>query len=102
MKEIANDDLKLEQIPDPDQGCDRWIYFAHSINGYTQDPLIKKREQHSSVQNARTLTELRCALFHLARADRWQGSTAPVPGLEKDVETLLRKIRSKVAEGELE
>ena len=102
MKEIANDDLKLEQIPDPDQGCDRWIYFAHSINGYTQHPLIKKREQHSSVQTARTLTELRCALFHLARADRWQGSTAPVPGLEKDVETLLLKIRSKVAKGELE
>ena len=41
MKEIANDDLKLEQIPDPDQGCDRWICL-HSINGYTQDPLIKK------------------------------------------------------------
>lgn len=102
MKEISNEDLTVIHISDPESGHDRWIHFAHTINGYEVDPLIKQTDPHSSVHTARTLTELRCALFHLARADRWQGATAPVPGLEEDVETLLRKIRAKVAAGELE
>ena len=101
MDKVANEKLCLEKIPDPEKGITGWIQFAHTINGYTEDPSKAKGQKRSSVRSAQTLTELRCALFHLARADRWQGNVVPVPNLEEDVMNLLKKIRTKVAEGDL-
>jgi hypothetical protein len=70
--------------------------FAHTINGYERDPGQKHCGENSTVETARTMTELRCALFHLARQDRWQGGTAPVPDLEENACELLSKIRAKL------
>ena len=103
MNVIANKDLRLEMIPDPaeaERGSAtfhrEWVVFAHTINGYKRDPLQRLCGEISTVETARTMTELRCALFHLARQDRWQGGTAPVPDLEENVCQLLRKIRAKL------
>ena len=101
MEKIPNEELCLEKIPDPEKGITGWIQFAHTINGYTEDPRNAEFQQRSSIRSARTLTELRCDLFHLARADRWQGNVVPVPNLEEDVMTLLRKIRIKIAQRDL-
>ena len=103
MEFIDDQDLTLEMIPTPDAtGFDSpefhksWVEFALTTNGYEQDPAIRRREGNSNAATATSLRELRCALFHLARQDRWQGGTAPVPGLKRDVLFLLSRIREMV------
>lgn len=34
MNQISNQDLKLDEIPDPDGNLNAWIRFAHTIDGY--------------------------------------------------------------------
>ena len=106
MQFIDDHALTLEMIPIPDaEGFDStefhrsWVEFALTINGYEQDPANWRREGNSNATTASNLTELRCALFHLARQDRWQGGTAPVPGLKRDVLFLLTRIREEVQGG---
>ncbi len=80
MTFIFNKDLSLEMVPDPDQHrwesdvfTQAWLEFALTINGYTRDPMRNTSEGMSTLRTARTMTELRCALFHLQRHDKWQG-----------------------------
>ena len=95
MKTIRNSALKIDKIPDPDNyryGCD-WVKFAHTINGYEVAGSFEECARLSNDGQANTLTELRCALFFMSRAERHSGcdfSGSP------ELNTLLRKIRAKV------
>ena len=95
---IFNKDLTLEMVPDPDQhswesdvfGHD-WRAFAITINGYTRDPMRKICEGlNSTLQTTKTMTELRCALFHLQRHDHWQGINDDA--MEEEVRQILRQV----------
>ena len=93
MKTIRNSALKIDKIPDPDGRMTDWAKFAHTINGYEVAGSIEECARLSNDGQANTLTELRCALFFMSRAERHSGcdfSGSP------ELNTLLRKIRAKV------
>jgi hypothetical protein len=93
MRTIRNSALKIDKIPDPDARMADWAKFAHTINGYEVAGSIEECAQLADNGRAKTLTELRCALFFMSRAERHTGcdfSDSP------EVHTLLRKIRAKV------
>ena len=93
MKTIRNSALKIDKIPDPDGRMTDWARFAHTINGYEVAGSIEECARLSNDGQANTLTELRCALFFMSRAERHSGcdfSGSP------ELNTLLRKIRAKV------
>jgi len=104
LRFIFNKDLTLEMVPDPDKHSwesdvfgHGWRAFAITINGYTRDPMRKISEGlNSTLQTAKTMTELRCALFHLQRHDYWQGINDDEI-LKDEVCELLRLIRMKLA-----
>jgi hypothetical protein len=72
--------------------------FAHSIDGYAEAGSFESCADPANNQAARTLTELRCALFFEARRDSRSGGMSDV---EPAVRDLLRAIRTKVANKEL-
>ena len=93
MKTIRNSALKIDKIPDPDGRMTDWAKFAHTINGYEVAGSFDECARLANDGQANTLTELRCALFFMSRAERhsgcdFSGST--------ELHTLLRKIRAKV------
>ena len=93
MRTIRNSALKIDKIPDPDGRIIDWARFAHTINGYEVAGSFEECARLSNDGQANTLTELRCALFFMSRAERHTGcdfSDSP------EVHTLLRKIRAKV------
>ena len=93
MKTIRNSALKIDKIPDPDGRMTDWAKFAHTINGYEVAGSFEECARLSNDGQANTLTELRCALFFMSRAERHTGCDffdSP------EVHTLLRKIRAKV------
>ena len=93
MKMIRNSTLKIDKIPDPDGRMTDWARFAHTINGYEVAGSFEECARLSNDGQANTLTELRCALFFMSRAERHSGcdfSGSP------ELHTLLRKIRAKV------
>ena len=102
MPEIANHQLTLDQIPDPNAEDCSWFEFAHSFNGYEAAgsfaacSAIAKRVK---ADGSGSLSELRCALFLSARAARHCGWDGPTP---ESVRHLLRQIRKKVASGDLD
>ena len=99
MNQISNQELKLQEIPDPDGNWNQWVHFAYTINGYELQGGFEPCADLANGGEARTLTELRCALFFEARRDRHSG------GLTDDsdvVKQLLRDIRRKVADQKLE
>jgi hypothetical protein len=101
MKEIPNSALKLDKIPDPDkQRCDcDWVKFAHTINGYEAAGGFAECAELAHSGHAKTLTELRCALFFMSRADRHSGTDSTD---SPELHTLLRQIRAKVQARELD
>ena len=102
MREIANHQLSLDQIPDPNAEDWSWIDFAHTFNGYEAAgsvaacSAIAKRVK---ADGSGSLSELRCTLFLTARALRHCGWDGPPPD---SVHHLLRQIRKKVASGDLD
>ena len=99
MKEIRNSSLKLGRIPNPDGSINDWIKFAHTINGYEAAGGFAECAELANLGLAKTLTELRCALFFMSRADRHSGTdSTDCPELH----TLLRKIRANVQARELD
>ncbi|MGA0041359.1 MAG: hypothetical protein ACO3NZ_16070 [Pirellulales bacterium] len=98
MRLIPNHRLVVARIPDPDGDLSRWHTFAHSIDGYAEAGSFESCADLANNQTARTLTELRCALFFEARRDRHSGGMSDV---EPAVRDLLRAIRTKVANKEL-
>ena len=99
MNQISNQDLKLDEIPDPDGNWDAWIRFAHTINGYEVQGGFKSCADLANGGEAKTLTELRCSLFFEARRERHSGGLTDVSDAVKQ---LLREIRRKVADQKLE
>jgi hypothetical protein len=100
MKELTNRQLQLARIPDPDGDLRKWEMFAHTINGYEAAGSDERCAQLYHDKSATTLTELRCALFFAARMER---HNAGGPCDESaGARVLLRRIREKVAAGELE
>ena len=99
MKEIRNSALKLEKMPDPDRRMYNWVKFAHTINGYETAGGLEECARLADPGNAKTLTELRCALFFISRSDRHSGydsSDSP------ELRNLIRRIRAKVQARELD
>ena len=99
LRVIPNEQLLLDQIPDPNVSLIGWEIFAHTINGYDVmggfEPCAELANSGTSV----TLTELRCCLFFEARRDRHSGGISTNEELIGD---LLRAIREKVKAGELD
>ena len=98
MNQISNQNLKLEEIPDPDGKWQQWVRFAHMVNGYEVHGGFKPCADLANGGEAKTLTELRCALFFEARRDRHSGGRSTDESLIRE---LLGAIRKKVEAHEL-
>lgn len=94
MEFIKNTQLRLELIPDPEGDLQGWEEFAHSIDGYKSAGSFKRCAELANEDTAKSLTELRCALFFVARAERHSGGFSDSTPKVRD---LLRRIREKVA-----
>ena len=104
-KQLTNDELILELIPDPDQDGFRraWNHFALTINGYEAcggfDECAKVAHKVWAKPEDATLTELRIGLFFKQRAGRfWE--ERPDGGTERAA-VLIRLITAKVMNGDL-
>jgi hypothetical protein len=97
LREISDDDLCLSDIPDDDAPWDPVVMdFALTLNGYEAIPSAEARRQLS--RNARTLTELRTALFLAQRAWRHRQEEADPSGEQLAyIRALVAQIRSAVA-----
>ena len=95
--QFSNDQLTLARIPDPDGDISDWERFAHSINGYEVAGSFEACADLANNGTAKTLTELRCALFFEARRMRHSGGFG---SSEEEIRQLLRRIREKVQAGE--
>ena len=107
-KLIPNENLDLEKIPNPDDKSsdyqETWMGFALTMNAYEvcgdSDTAFETRSKVFKDPLKASLTELRCALFVLQRHHRWN---APYSDPEdKRVVDLLKLIRDKVKNGELD
>ena len=96
--QFRNDQLTLARIPDPDGDISDWERFAHSINGYEAAGSFEACADLANNGTAKTLTELRCALFFEARRMRHSGGFGSA---EEEIRQLLRRIREKVQAGEV-
>jgi len=99
MKALANQQLILERIPDPDGDLWGWERFAHTINGYEVMGGFEPCAALANARSAATLVELRCSLFFEARRDRHSGGMA---SNDDRIRELLLAIRRKVEAGELD
>ena len=99
MNQISNQDLKLDEIPDPDGNWNQWGSFALTINGYGVQGGFEACADLANGGEAKTLTELRCALFFEARRERHSSRMTDV---SHAVKHLLRAIRQKVSDQELD
>ena len=99
MVEITNEELIVERIPDPEANLLGWERFAHTMNGYEQMGGFEHCADLANSGSARTLTELRCALFFEARRDRWSDGLSTN---EELIRGLLRAICQKLKAGELD
>jgi len=98
-RQFSNDQLTLARIPDPDGDISDWERFAHSINGYELAGSFEACADLANDGTAKTLTELRCALFFEARRMRHSGGFGSA---EEQIRQLLRRIRERVQDGELD
>ena len=99
MNQISNQELKLQEIPDPDGNWNQWIRFAYTFNGYEVQGGFEPCADLANKGEAKTLTELHCSLFFEARRERHSGGITDVSDVVKQ---LLRDIRRKVADQELD
>ena len=91
--------MKLEKIPNPDGNWNQWVRFAFTINGYEVQGEFEPCADLANGGQAKTLTELRCSLFFEARRERHSGGFTDVSDVVKQ---LLREIRRKIADKELD
>ena len=104
--QIANKDLVLEKIPNPEgESSDYqeiWEKFALTMNGFEVSGDVESCSDLASQvirepKNA-SLTKLRSALFFLQRRHRWNEYSDPA---DKNIVHLLKFIRGKVRDGEI-
>ena len=91
---VPNSELHPEKIPDPDGDLSSWVHFAHSFKGCEYAGSLEASAAIANGGKARSLSELRCALFFEARRDRHSGGYTDVTPTVRD---LLRQIKAKVA-----
>ena len=96
---IANEQLVLDRIPDPEAEFLGWERFAHTINGYDVMGGFEPCADLANRGTPSTLTELRCSLFFEARRERHSGGMSTN---EEWIRDLLRAICRKVKAGELD
>ena len=96
---IPNEQLVLGRIPDPEVELCEWERFAHTINGYEVMGGFEPCADLANRGTPTTLTELRCSLFFEARRERHSGGMS---SNEEWIRELLRAIRQKVEDGELD
>ncbi len=102
MQEIANHQVSLDQIPDPNAEDWSWFDFAHTFNGYEAAgsfAACSAITDRIRADGSGSLSDLRCALFFSARAARHSGWDGPTP---EPVRHLIREIRGKVICGDLD
>ena len=99
MKELVNQQLILERIPDPEAGLWGWERFAHTINGYEVMGGFEPCADLANRGTPFTLTELRCCLFFESRRERHSGGMSTN---EEWIRDLLRAIRRMVEAGEVD
>ena len=101
MREIANRDLSLDDVPPFNADWDQIGEFALSFNGYIECGSFERCAEVANNRRNDTLTELRACLFFEQR--RWRHF-----GYEPDAEAmayirgLLEKVRDKVTTGHFE
>ncbi len=102
---IANEDLRLSDIPDPDaEHPHSVVVFGHTFNGYDVAGGMEECAEisrHIFDRPNASLTELRCALFFSCRAARHTGADLDTKNNEH-LRKLLRLIRQKVITGDLQ
>jgi Ca-activated chloride channel family protein len=102
---IANEDLRLSDIPDPDaEHPHSVVVFGHTFNGYDVAGGMEECAEisrHIFDRPNSSLTELRCALFFSCRAARHTGADLDTKNNEY-LRKLLRLIRQKVITGDLQ
>ena len=96
---ISNQDLQLDDIPNPDGDWDAWSRFAHTMNGYEVQGGFKPCADLANGGEAKTLTELRCVLFFEARRERHSSDMSTDQSL---ICELLGAIRQKVESRQLD
>ena len=99
LRLIANEQLVLNRIPDPETELWGWERFALTINGYDVMGGFEPCADLANSGTPTTLTELRCSLFFEARRERHSGGMS---SNEEWIRDLLRAIRQKVEAGELD
>ena len=103
--QIANKDLVLEKIPNPEVESsdyqETWEKFALTMNGYDVcwdfEFCSDIASQVIKAPKNASLTEIRCALFFLQRHHRWNEYQDPA---DQNIVDLLKLIRRKVQDGE--
>lgn len=94
-----NEQLVMGRIPDPESELWGWERFAHTINGYEVMGGFESSADLANRGTPTTLTELRCSLFFEARPERHSDGMSTN---EEWISDLLRAIREKVEDGELD
>jgi hypothetical protein len=100
-KTIANNQLRLEDLPSPDADWQTLGNFALTFNGYEVWDSFEKCAEVANSRQDSTLTELRTCLFFEQRRWRHFGDEPNVEAMEY-VHSILEKIRVKVLAGEVE
>ena len=100
-KTIANNQLRLEDLPSPDADWQTLANFALTFNGYEVWGSFEKCAGVANSRQDSTLTELRTCLFFEQRRWRHFGEAPDVEAMEY-VRSILEKIRVKVLAGEVE
>ncbi len=96
---ISNQDLQVDDIPNPDSDWDAWNRFAHTINGYDVQGGFKPCADLANGGDAKSLTELRCVLFFEAPLERHSGDMSADQLLIRE---LPGSIRQKVESRQLD
>ena len=93
---ILNKDLQLSQIPAPESDYSEIEKFALTFNGYE----VPNCADIANTRSAKSLTELRAALFFEQRRYRHFGSKPTGEDLHY-IRTLVKRIRDRVEVKEL-
>ena len=96
---ISNQDLQVDDIPNPDGEWDAWGHIAHTMNGYEVQGGFQPCADLANGREAKTPTELRCVLFFEARRERHSGDMSADQSLIRE---RLGSIRQKVESRQLD
>ncbi len=100
MREIANRDLRLADLPPAEADWGRIAKFALTFNGYTVLGSFEKCAEIANAQRHSSLTDLRTCLFFEQRRWRHFGEH-PDDDAMAYIRRVLGQIRDRVAAGDV-